>query len=89
MCCTAWSHFSGSPPTYRAYIQAEVYTQTHPLAHNTGAPGLREWAKRVLRSLATIALYVPPAQREREEADKRQEAERKERKEQRRSKRRR
>jgi len=50
---------------------------------------LREWAKRVLRSLATIALYVPPAQREREEADKRQEAERKERKEQRRSKRRR
>lgn len=43
----------------------------------------------MLRSLATIALYVPPAQREREEQDKKQEAERKKRKERRRSQRRR
>mmetsp|Transcript_8166 Transcript_8166/g.20174 ORF Transcript_8166/g.20174 Transcript_8166/m.20174 type:complete len:1334 (+) Transcript_8166:44-4045(+) len=52
-------------------------------------PGLREWAKRVLRGLATIALYVPPGQREREEADKKQEAARRKRKEQRREQRRR
>ncbi|KAF5830549.1 hypothetical protein DUNSADRAFT_14356 [Dunaliella salina] len=51
-------------------------------------PGLREWAKRVLRGLATIALYVPPAQREREEADKKQEAARRKRKEKRREQRR-
>lgn len=54
-----------------------------------GAPALREWAKRMLRGLASIALYVPPAQREREEADKKQEQARRERKERRRSQRRR
>lgn len=69
------------PPSCSPWPAPPCLTRCLPLPPRlppAAAPGLREWAKRCLRGLASIALYEPPVERERaaQEAARRERRER-------------